>query len=44
VLGVAGPDNDEWLRSLGVEPVNRGDDLGDRHTRGKIVLIWSPSA
>lgn len=30
VLGVAGPGNDEWLRGVGVEPVNRGDDLADR--------------
>jgi NADPH2:quinone reductase len=30
VLGVAGPDNDDWLRSVGAEPVNRGDDLADR--------------
>lgn len=30
VLGVAGPDNDEWLESVGVEPVNHGDGLGHR--------------
>lgn len=30
VLGVAGPDNDAWLRSVGAEPVNRGDDLAGR--------------
>jgi NADPH2:quinone reductase len=30
VLGVAGPDNDEWLQGVGVEPVNRGDDLAER--------------
>ncbi len=30
VLGVAGPDNDEWLRSVDVEPVNRGDGLAER--------------
>lgn len=30
VLGVAGPDNDEWLVSVGVEPINYGDDLAAR--------------
>ncbi len=30
VLGVAGPGNDAWLRGVGVEPVNRGDDLAGR--------------
>lgn len=30
VLGVAGPDNDAWLRRAGAEPVNRGEDLVDR--------------
>lgn len=30
VLGVAGPDNDAWLRGVGVEPVNHGDDLARR--------------
>lgn len=30
VLGVAGPDNDAWLRGAGAEPVNRGDDLAER--------------
>jgi NADPH:quinone reductase-like Zn-dependent oxidoreductase len=30
VLGIAGPANDEWLRSVGVEPVNHGDGLADR--------------
>ncbi|WP_338749202.1 NADP-dependent oxidoreductase [Janibacter alittae] len=30
VLGVAGPDNDSWLRGAGAEPVNRGDDLAER--------------
>ncbi|RLV48766.1 NADP-dependent oxidoreductase [Nocardioides mangrovicus] len=30
VLGVAGPDNDDYLRSIGVEPVNRGEDLAGR--------------
>lgn len=30
VLGVAGPDNDAWLRGVGAEPVNRGADLVER--------------
>lgn len=30
VLGVAGRDNDAWLRGAGAEPVNRGDDLAER--------------
>lgn len=30
VLAVAGPVNDEWLRSVGAEPVNHGDGLGQR--------------
>ncbi|AXH95471.1 NADP-dependent oxidoreductase [Ornithinimicrobium avium] len=30
VLGVAGPDKDDWLRGVGVEPVNRGEDLAGR--------------
>ena len=30
VLGVAGPSNDEWLRSHGVIPVNYGDGLAAR--------------
>lgn len=30
VLAVAGPDNDAWLRSMGAEPVNHGDDLLQR--------------
>lgn len=30
VLGVAGPDNDAWLRGAGAEPVTRGDDLAER--------------
>lgn len=30
VLGVAGPANDAWLASLGVEPVNYGERLGAR--------------
>lgn len=30
VVGVAGPDNDSWLAGVGVEPVNRGDDLAAR--------------
>ncbi len=30
VLGVAGPDNDSWLRGVGAEPVNRGADLVER--------------
>ena len=30
VVGIAGPDNDEWLTSHGVIPVNYGDDLADR--------------
>jgi NADPH:quinone reductase-like Zn-dependent oxidoreductase len=30
VLGVAGPDNDAWLRGVGAEPVNRGADLVGR--------------
>ena len=30
VLGIAGPDNDEWLRNHGVIPVNYGDGLAER--------------
>jgi NADPH:quinone reductase-like Zn-dependent oxidoreductase len=30
VLGIAGPDNDSWLTSHGVVPVNYGDGLADR--------------
>ena len=30
VLGIAGPDNDEWLVAHGVIPVNYGDDLANR--------------
>jgi NADPH:quinone reductase-like Zn-dependent oxidoreductase len=30
VLGIAGPDNDEWLTSHGATPVNYGDGLADR--------------
>lgn len=30
VLGIAGPDNDEWLTGRGVTPVNYGDDLASR--------------
>jgi NADPH:quinone reductase-like Zn-dependent oxidoreductase len=30
VLGIAGPGNDDWLASLGVQPVNYGDGLGER--------------
>ena len=30
VVGIAGPDNDEWLTSHGVIPVNYGDDLANR--------------
>jgi NADPH:quinone reductase-like Zn-dependent oxidoreductase len=30
VLGIAGPANDEWLRTHGVIPVNYGDDLANR--------------
>lgn len=30
VLGVAGPDNDAWLRGVGAEPVNRGANLVSR--------------
>ena len=30
MVGVAGPDNDSWLAGVGVEPVNRGDDLAAR--------------
>lgn len=30
VLGIAGPANDDWLASLGVEPVNYGEGLGKR--------------
>ncbi len=30
VLGIAGPSNDDWLASVGAEPVNYGDDLAER--------------
>lgn len=30
VLGIAGPSNDDWLASVGAEPVNYGDGLGER--------------
>lgn len=30
VLGIAGPDNDDWLREHGAIPVNYGDGLVDR--------------
>ncbi len=30
VIGIAGPDNDEWLAAHGVIPVNYGDGLADR--------------
>ncbi|MBB5918518.1 NADPH:quinone reductase-like Zn-dependent oxidoreductase [Nocardia transvalensis] len=30
VIGIAGPDNQEWLRSLGVVPVGYGDGLAER--------------
>src|ERR1700756_2818854 len=30
VLGIAGPDNDEWLRNRGVIAVNYGDGLAER--------------
>lgn len=30
VLGIAGPANHDWLRSVGVEPVAYGDGLADR--------------
>lgn len=30
VIGIAGPDNDEWLTGHGVIPVNYGDGLADR--------------
>jgi NADPH:quinone reductase-like Zn-dependent oxidoreductase len=30
VLGIAGPDNDAWLREHGVLPVNHGDGLAER--------------
>jgi len=30
VLGIAGPDNDEWLTNHGVIPVNYGDGLAER--------------
>ncbi|MCU1503983.1 MAG: NADPH:quinone reductase, partial [Ilumatobacteraceae bacterium] len=30
VIGIAGPDNQDWLRSFGVEPVVYGDGLAER--------------
>ncbi len=30
VLAVAGPSNDEWLRTVGAEPVHHGEGLGQR--------------
>lgn len=30
VIGIAGPDNDEWLTAHGVIPVNYGDGLAER--------------
>ncbi len=30
VIGIAGPSNDEWLRTHGVIPVNYGDELAER--------------
>lgn len=30
MLGIAGPSNDDWLASVGAEPVNYGDELADR--------------
>lgn len=32
VIGIAGPDNDEWLTAHGVIPVNYGDGLAERIT------------
>lgn len=37
VLGIAGPDGDEWLTAHGVTPVNYGDDLAER------LRVASPS-
>ena len=34
VLAVAGPANDEWVRSVGAEPVHHGDGLGHRLREG----------
>lgn len=32
VIGIAGPDNDEWLTAHGIIPVNYGDGLAERIT------------
>lgn len=32
VIGIAGPDNDEWLTAHGIIPVNYGDGLAERMT------------